>query len=163
MQPAQPRDGNKVSRPHTLIEDDLDPGTSLHLETSAIARGWIMDQKDAEKTRRELMIKLADLAKASNDVDTVTKVVRTLSIIEQRAESLEIHRARLKQPKGDLPAQIAAQINIQNNVGMQPREDDEPDIPRLAVNEVVDEILSRQSVRDAIDADVPRIEGDYGM
>ncbi len=163
VQPQQPRNGQPVARPHTLVEDGLDPATSLHLETAAIARGWIVADDSFADVRLALMRKLAGLAAKSVDVDTVTKVVRTLSIIEQRAESLEIHRARLRQPKGDLPAQIAAQINIQNNVGTQPREDDEPDIPRLAVNEVVDEILSRQSVRDAIDADVPRIEGDYGM
>jgi hypothetical protein len=89
----------------------------------------------------------------------VARVVRTLSIIEQRAESLEIHRARLRQPKaGDLPTQI----NIQNNVGVSAPVDSGVDVPQRDINEIVDEILSRGAVQSALDADLPSTE-DYGM
>lgn len=161
LQPSQPRNGQVVERVHSLIEDGLDPATSLHLETAAIARGWIMDGA-SETIRLALMRKLAGMAARSDDVDTVTKIVRTLSIIEQRAESLEIHRARLRQPKGDLPSQIAAQINIQNNIGSQ-RDDEERELPAMDISAIVDELLSRPDVQDAIEADVPQSLEDYGM
>ena len=131
-----------ITKPPTVVEDNLPPQESLALERMAIERGWLLGPEH-DRTRELLLRKLASLAAKSDNAETVCKIVRTISNAEQRQQMIEIARQRANRPANtELPSPINVGVTVNNNQQGSLGEAPKP-------FEVIQSLIAQRAVRDA--------------